>query len=232
MAQLVLVRHGQATPFENITDRLSPLGEAQSRKLAEYWIRNGVQFDAVYTGPLVRQRRTAGLASAGGGLAAEVVPELAEYDAESILRRLGPQLAARDAGFRQLVEESASGGGSDRNRRYQKMFETLMQFWIAGELDSPEVESWSDFRQRVERGLRRLMLGSGSGRRVAAFTSGGPIGVAVQMAVGAPARSALELSWRVRNCSLTGFLFSGDRLSLDTFNATPHLDDPALLTYR
>ncbi|MGI8748775.1 MAG: histidine phosphatase family protein, partial [Deinococcus sp.] len=28
MSTLILVRHGQATPFEADTDRLSPLGEA------------------------------------------------------------------------------------------------------------------------------------------------------------------------------------------------------------
>jgi hypothetical protein len=36
----------------------------------------------------------------------------------------------------------------------------------------------------------------------------------------------------VRNCSLTEFVFSGERLSLDSFNGTPHLDDPALRTFR
>jgi hypothetical protein len=36
----------------------------------------------------------------------------------------------------------------------------------------------------------------------------------------------------VRNCSLTEFMFSHDRMSLDSFNAIPHLEDPALRTYR
>jgi hypothetical protein len=36
----------------------------------------------------------------------------------------------------------------------------------------------------------------------------------------------------VRNCSLTEFVFSGERISLDSFNAIPHLDDPALRTFR
>ena len=60
-------------------------------------------------------------------------------------------------------------------------------------------------------------------RRVAVFTSGGPIGVAVMTALGAPDRRALELNWRTRNASLTHFLFSGGKISLDGFNATPHL---------
>jgi broad specificity phosphatase PhoE len=238
LAQLTLVRHGQATPFEEVTDRLSPLGETQARKLAEYWIRNQTAFDEVYTGSLDRQRRTEELvreAFTARGLTwpeAQVVSELNEYDADSVVKYFAPQLAARDPKFRLLVEAARCGGHPDRNRRFQKMFEALMNRWITGELDSPEVESWRTFRERVQRGLRRITMGAVSGRRVAAFTSGGPIGVAVQIALNAPHPAGLEVNWRVRNCSLTEFVFSGDRLSLDSFNAMPHLDDPALRTFR
>ena len=232
MAQLILVRHGQATPFEKITDRLSPVGEAQSRKLAEFWIRNQVAFDEVYMGTLERQRRTAELAGEvyrASGLPwpePQILPELNEYDADGVLRNFGPRL-----------KPESCGDIRDRNRRFQIMFEAVMNRWITEELEAPGVESWRAFRERVERGLRAIMqgganIGATRGRRVAAFTSGGPIGVAVQLALDAPSRSALEVNWRVRNCSLTEFLFSGARLSLDSFNAIPHLDDPALRTFR
>ena len=238
MAHLTLVRHGQATPFEEITDRLSPLGETQARKLAEFWIRSQAGFDEVYTGALHRQRQTERLigdAYLAQGLSwpkAQSMPELNEYDADSVVKHFAPQLAARDPQFRLLVEARECAGAADRNRRFQLMFEALMNRWITGEMDSPDVESWRAFRERVQRGLRRIMDGGASGRRVVAFTSGGPIGVAVQIALSAPDRSGLEVNWRVRNCSLTEFLFSGERLSLDTFNATPHLDDPALRSFR
>jgi broad specificity phosphatase PhoE len=233
LAHLILVRHGQATPFEKITDRLSPVGEAQSRKVAEFWIRNQVAFDEVYTGTLERQRRTAELAGevySAAGLPwpkPRILPELNEYDADGVLKNFGPRLAPE-----------SHGDVRERNRRFQIMFEAVMNRWITEELEAPGVESWRAFRERVERGLRSIMKGGGmlggttSGRRVAAFTSGGPIGIAVQLALNAPARSALEVNWRVRNCSLTEFLFSGARLSLDSFNAIPHLEDPALRTFR
>jgi broad specificity phosphatase PhoE len=72
----------------------------------------------------------------------------------------------------------------------------------------------------------------GRGRRIAAFTSGGFIGTAVQSALAAPDRAALELSWRLRNGALTDFVFSADRMTLDSFNVLPHLADSALWTYR
>ena len=238
MSTLTLVRHGQATPFEKDTDRLSPIGEAQSRKLAEYWLRYGVQFDEVYRGSLVRHQRSAEIIAdwyrAAGARFPEirVMPEFNEYDANGILTILLPAFAEQSADFKKRVDEfEANKTTSDRNRFFQRMFEALMAIWQQGHLELPNVESWVTFSNRVERGLKQVIKG-GSRRRVAVFTSGGPIGVAVQLALHAPEQSALELNWRVRNCSITELLFSRDKLSLDWFNAIPHLDEPELRTYR
>ena len=80
--------------------------------------------------------------------------------------------------------------------------------------------------------LRRLQESSARGRRIAAFTSGGFIGSAAQWALGAPDRTALELNWRLRNASLTEFLFTPERFTLDSFNVLPHLESADLWTYR
>ena len=103
---------------------------------------------------------------------------------------------------------------------------------MQGTVTADAVESWQAFYDRVSQMWRRILRDEGRGRRVAAFTSGGPIAVAVQMAVRAPEAVALELNWRIRNGALTELVFSGDRVSLDTFNTVPHLPDPALWTYR
>ena len=67
---------------------------------------------------------------------------------------------------------------------------------------------------------------------LAVVTSGGPIGVCVQLALEAPAAQSMKINWRVQNASLTEFIFSRDRLSLDSFNRYPHLADPALQSFR
>jgi hypothetical protein len=54
----------------------------------------------------------------------------------------------------------------------------------------------------------------------------------VQTALNAPDRAFLDVNWRVRNCSVSEFVFSADRLSLDSFNALPHLTDERLRTFR
>jgi len=239
MSMLTLVRHGQASFFAADYDRLSDLGEKQAVLLGEHWARLGLGFDEVYTGPRVRQRQTAdwigdGLRRAGLPWPDPVVlSELDEYDLEGMFKRLAPELARQRTEFAGLVESyQGSRGHAEQVRSFQKMFEVLVLHWLESAEHHPQVESWPTFRDRVRGVLRGIMDRPGRGRRVALFTSGGFVGAATQLALGAPDRTALELSWRVRNGSLTEFVFTRDRFTLDSFNGVPHLEDPSLWTYR
>jgi broad specificity phosphatase PhoE len=239
MGTLLLVRHGQARPFEKVSDQLSDIGEQQARVLGRYLIEHGRRFDEVYSGNLTRQRRTAeivGQQFAEAGLPwpeHRMIPGLNEYDADGVMHKLIPAIAERDERFRQLLVAFEENRQSpDRNRHFQKMFEVATKAWLNGELEVEGVESWQDFKTRVRLALKQILEVEGSGRRVVAFTSGGVIGTSVQMALNAPDQQALQLNWRVRNCSLTEFTFGKDRISLDMFNAIPHLTDVGLQTYR
>jgi broad specificity phosphatase PhoE len=245
MSVLTLVRHGQASFFQEDYDRLSPLGEQQARLLGEFWSRHELRFDEVYSGPRQRQRQTAELAGAAYRQAGLNWPEPVvledgdEYDLSGMIR-LAPELALASPEFARLADGyQQSDGERDRLRSFQAMFEALVHHWQAGRNVYPpdtagqaSLESWPVFRERVVRALRLLQERPGRGRRVALFTSGGFIGTAVQGVVGGPERAALELNWRVRNCSLTEFVFTFDRMSLDSFNGVPHLADPSLWTFR
>ncbi|HEU4406071.1 MAG TPA: histidine phosphatase family protein [Polyangiaceae bacterium] len=240
MGTMVLVRHGQASFFSEDYDRLSPLGEEQARRLGAYWAARGVAFDEAYAGPRVRQRRTAEIvgeefARAGRPFpAVEVLEGFDEYDGDAVVRELGPLLSARDERARLLAEAFAEAKGDpERRRHFQRMFEAVTGEWRRGSLAAPGVESWRSFHDRVREALGRVRQGGGGGggRRVAVFTSGGPVAIAAQIATRAPEDVALELSFRVRNGSVTEIVFSPGRVTLDAFNATPHLDE-ALVTFR
>lgn len=213
MSTLTVVRHGQARPFDSNPDQLSALGEEQVRSLAEYWKRLGITFDEVWSGSLERQRHTAELACS---VQPQISDDWNEYDANGILHHFAPPYELEP--------------GADRNRKFQKVFEPAMLSWLAAD-EHPAVETWGTFRRRVMRALRQLQDGA-SNRNIVLFTSGGPISVLVQTAIGAPERSFLEINWRVKNCSLTEFTFSRERLSLDSFNALPHLERAEMRTFR
>lgn len=193
--------------------------------------------DEVYTGTLARQRRTCDIVAEvfreeGKSLPeASALPSWNEYPAEGILGALLPALAARDAGFAALVAAfHEHAAREDRNAHFQRMFEVLMAAWQTGAVESPDVEPFAAFHARVRGALSGLMERSG-GRTIAVFTSGGPIGVCVQQVLDAPPRSALLVNWRVKNASLTEFLFSRGRISLEGFNSVAHLPDE-LRTFR
>jgi broad specificity phosphatase PhoE len=239
MGTLTLVRHGQARTFEDGGGSLTPIGEEQARALGRYWIGQGELFHEVYSGTLERQHRTAeivGQCFADAGLAwpqLQMIQDLNEYDGVGIIDKLAPALAERDGSFLELRAAFERNKNSpERNRHFQKMFEALTSVWLAGELEVDGVESWPAFSSRAGAALRRIISQPGSGRRIAVFTSGGVIGLAVQTALAAPQQMALTINWRVRNCSLTDLIFTRERLSLDSFNTTPHLNEPALRTFR
>ena len=239
MGTLTLVRHGQARTFEDGGGQLTPIGEEQARALGSYWCSRGLVFNEVYSGTLERQQRTAEIVgqcfidSGQSWPRLQLTPGLNEYDGEGILDKLVPALAERDDDFPELLSAFERNRDTpDRNRYFQKMFEAVTAFWQTGTLEIEGVESWPSFSARAGRAIRRIISKPGSGRRIAVFTSGGVIGLAVQTTLDAPLKQALEINWRVRNCSLTDLIFNRERLSLDSFNSTPHLIETSLHTFR
>jgi broad specificity phosphatase PhoE len=239
MSVLTLIRHGQASFFADDYDQLTPLGEQQSRLLGEHWLRQGVQFDAIYAGPRSRQQRSAELAADAFRRSGKTSPEpvvladLDEFDLHGVFHRIVPELGQKDPEFAALLDGyRQSTGEHDRLRAFQRMFEPLLVHWQSLPGGRAGFESWFEFRDRVERALQQIVQTGGSGRRIAVFTSGGFIGAAVRWVLAAPDRSALELAWRLRNASLTEFVYTQKRVSLESFNTVPHLPEPALWTYR
>ncbi len=239
MSKLVLVRHGQASFFSGDYDRLSEMGERQARVLADYWLRNGVAFDEVYTGTLVRQRRTAEVVGEAFRAAGQpwpehgVLPGLDEYPADDMMDSLLPKLREQDPRFVQLDQEfQQAAGGKEKYRSFHRLLSAVMEKWIDGDHAPNGLIPWTQFRDGVRAAMREIVAREGNGRRVAVFSSGGVIGVSVQTVLEAPDRMAAELNWRIHNASVTEFTFSGRRIALDCFNTVPHLADPELLTYR
>ena len=239
MSVLTLVRHGQASYMAEDYDQLSPLGEEQARKLGEFWVQHQIGFDLCYHGPAKRHRRTAEIAAecvVAGGLPwpeMRAVPELDEFDAFRVMQFMVPRLIESNPAIREMNEDFRQNQQSpEAGRKLQKLFEAVSRHWCSGEFDMPEVESWTQFRARVQSGLAHIRKGAGAGKNIVAITSGGPICATVADVMNLAPLIAIELLWLSRNCSFSEFLFSADRYSMHSFNSIPHLDERRLLTYR
>jgi broad specificity phosphatase PhoE len=223
MGILFLVRHAQASFLEPNYDKLSALGETQACLLGEHGAQRKIVFDRTCVGPCVRQKDTIKIVSEvydEAGLKFPeplVLPEFDEYQAEAVLTRGLPGLLENDDGIRDLLAAFQSSSGAQRHACFQKLFE--IGEWVRGAICPDGVENWSEFCSRVNSGLAKFLSAGGHGERVAIFSSGGPIAVAMQRALQLSPESTLEVSWMSRNSSGSEFLYSAERFTLSTFNA-------------
>ena len=236
MSEIYLIRHGQASFGTENYDRLSPLGIRQARVLGRHHAHLETAFDAAYCGRMERQRNTAGeFADTYRGGDRALPPPVAtgafdEYDSFAVWEALLPVILAEDPALRRDAENFQN----DR-KAFQRLFARVMSRWVQGDLEAPGVPRWAAFQAGVRQGLQEIAATHGAGKRVAVFTSGGPIAVAVQSALGLGDQTAIELSWQVMNASVTRLKYNPRGMALAGFNDIAHLElekDPGLLTYR
>ena len=239
MGRVFLVRHAQASFLQPNYDKLSAIGEMQARRLGEFWVRHNMIFDRVCSGPAARHLNTAVIAGDAYSRPGQAFPqpvvldEFDEFQSDAVLERSLPQLLENDPRVHELhAAFQNSSSETDRHANFQKLFEVVVTMWAEGQVVVNGVESWPEFCARVNRGLAKFLSNGSSGECLAIFSSGGPMGVAVQRALNLSARDTLRVAWMARNCSYSEFLFSGERFTLSTFNSFPHLDEKSLLTYR
>lgn len=231
-----MIRHGQASFGQANYDRLSPKGKRQARIVADHLCRLTTGFDAVYVGTLRRQQQTAEAMAAVYAANQQTFPplqtisELDEYDAAKLWQHLRTEVLARHPELTADPEQLRHDP-----KAFQQLFSRIVQSWIAGRYQTNNLESWSAFRSRVKRALQHIMQTPNVGKRVAVFTSAGPVAVAVQMATAMPDERWADLSWQILNAGITRFRYHGDRFTLTGFNDTAALEmagGDGLLTYR
>jgi len=234
MSTLWIIRHGQASFGDSNYDKLSELGQAQSRILGKYLRKTGVVFDKVYTGDMSRQTETAMIALAEmdeNAKPAETItdPAFNEYDHQSIITALLPGLMEDEPAMNDILPNIFKD-----NREFQKMFGKIVDRWVSGQYETPGAESFKDYVSRVEQGLAQAAE-KGDGSQIGIFTSGGVVSVAMKTALGLSDEEAMRLGWWVKNTAVTVLERRKGRFNLMSFNGLAHLEmenRPELMTYR
>jgi broad specificity phosphatase PhoE len=210
MAELILVRHAQASFGAENYDKLSELGWRQSRWLGEYFAERGATFDHVVRGSLRRHAETLAGMGEGWGRAvqAEEDARLDEYDSHALLR-------------------AHTGGkglqGADRREHFRAL-RSAMYAWTDGTLAGSAHEPFATFRARVLAALDAVR--SGKGERVLVISSGGPISTILAEVLKMPARGVVDLNLQTRNTGITELRAGGRAIQCVSFNNIPHLDRP------
>ena len=220
-------------------DRLSELGEEQSRALGRYWARHAIDFTHAFTGPCRRHRQTAEHAEAGSrelGRALPVLqeaPGLGEFAWEALLAEaLSDTYPADDALMALRTAFASAATPLEKRRAIHYLMQDVTERWVLGSLNAPGAEPFVAFQARVHTAVEEMIEAGGKGGSLVVFTSGGPAAVTAGLALELPPRKILELLWSLRNAAVIELLYSHGRLSISSYNSAPHLEAPALWTYR
>lgn len=229
MGNALLIRHGQASFGAGDYDKLSAIGEQQSRQLGQWLRQTSQQPDLIVAGSMQRHLRTAELCVEAAGVEAPqlTLEALDELDHVEIVARHRPDFTS----FSDMRAELAAS--ADPKRAFQQLFAAAIARWTSGEHDSEYTRSWPGFRERVLQGLQTLV--ANEARTIWAFTSGGPIAVIVNALISTASDNPFALSWPLVNTSLTRVALGANRQTLISYNSWPHLElagEPRLITHR
>lgn len=213
MAEIVLVRHGQANSRatdEAGYDRLSAIGRQQAAWLGAHLRDTTPHFDRVLTGTLRRQVDTA---------------EAMGFDAPDKDHRLD-ELAYFD-----LTEAARQQHGidvPDSPAEFARYLPQVMDLWTRDALDDVP-ERFDAFADRVQSVIDEQCRAAG---RALLVTSGGVIGMAVRHSLDLDTIGLAKVMLQINNASIHRLNYVHENLMLGGFNATPHLDGPDRLHAR
>lgn len=237
-----LIRHGKASPSQDNYDQLHERGVLQARMLGAHLGARGARFDAVYCGPLVRQRDTLRLMREAAGDTARAWPDarildgLREAPVEMLIRQCMVERLGSDPALDALIAR-VQAAGSDRAALRVTMgavFDHMVDLWRNATLVRDGLESYTAFRDRVLGALDAILAGAGRGHEIAVVTSNGVIGCLVDHVQGdagrsreAPSRAELQFA----NTSITRLSVRDGSVEVTSRNVFEHLDDAALVTF-
>ncbi len=179
MKTILLARHGQASLGADNYDKLSELGVQQASLLGQFYADNERQVDKIFTGSMARQINTAKnfckpyLHGSGRSVPAQSFSELNEFDHEEVLFTY---LGCKDK--KEFKAKFIKEHGASKTALLQ-MFQKAMIRWVAGEHDEDYQETWSQFSQRANDGLNKVIEETENGSVSLVITSGGIIGSSI-----------------------------------------------------
>lgn len=249
MTRVLLVRHGQASAGASDYDNLSELGRAQSRQPGAWLADRAAQKHEhlpthVFIGPRKRHLQTwqeleTGYRTRNPKVAfpeVTLLQDLDEHHGLQFLTLAMNDLVKRDDTIGATARRVFASEASDAKRAYIELILHALPAWGRGDLDHPEVESWSAFVARAARvePLFRSLKDTNNKAHAWAISSGGLIAAVAAQALGANSDTTFEMMWSMRNTALTelgakrSLGHAHPALSLFSFNGVPHLSDESL----
>lgn len=216
MTTIYFIRHGQASFGAESYDKLSQVGEEQSKILGEYLKNIFKEKPLVISGSMQRHQQTAeiSLKACFENIEIETNAAWNEFNHQQIISNYEPRFD-NPALLKQDI------GHESNPRAYLfKVFEGAIRRWTSGEFDHDYDESWLEFKLRVENALDELciQLQQQKRRYVVVYTSGGVISVLIAKLLGLSVEKTFELNLSIANSSITTARLIGSKPHLSSMN--------------
>lgn len=231
MATIYLIRHGQASFGKADYDCLSELGEQQATHIGHNLKSRVTAFDKVVRGTMKRHQQTAEncLAAMGqNNIEPQTNAGWNEYDHQDILAQLNPELATA-AGVKAYLSKH-----DNPHNVLEQIIGQAFSRWIGSQHNDDYVESWPEYQSRIQTALADLIDDMQGAKRIAVFSSGGPIALLSQAILGVPAENLMALNWTLVNCGITKLISTKKGVILSSLNEHYGFEgeNKHLLTYK
>lgn len=226
MANIYLIRHGQASWGKANYDQLSELGKEQSRILGKHW-RYYEKPDACYVGGMLRHNQTADAFWQGTDqyMSVNIHEGLNEFDHMDVL-------CCYNAEWRdQIAFSTFLKRQENPNQSFIVEFSQALARWASGEYHDYK-ESYQDFKKRCVKALEDIksqtrvtaqFTESKGAKNILVFTSGGVISSICAHFWHLSDRQLMQLNQQLVNTSVTKLMFNKQNTSIDMVNNYSHL---------
>ena len=210
MAEVFVVRHGQASFGSTNYDRLSELGIQQSTLLGRYFADNGFCFDNATSGTLSRQLDTMGniLTALSKPPSQHQMEDWNEFDFMAVVTEFIHQNPARKP------------QADTPKPVFYQLLKDAMLAWARDEVETSE--TWQAFVNRVSNAFTHIQKNQPGTSLV--VTSGGVIAALLHKILNLDLVTAIEMNLQIRNTSVNHFFVNAQRATLSGFNHLPHLN--------
>ena len=210
MAIAYLIRHGQASAHADDYDQLSELGYEQCRQLKKHLLEQEIHPTTVLYGPRKRHRQSYETARSSTWPSGEMCPALDEYPAHELLEFGMEQLLAQVPDLRPQAEHIRSSTGS-AGEAYVDLLQHSAALWMRGKITDPRIESYTDYKQRMQSISERLRQAD-SEECFVLFSSAGFISTLLSFLVDGSPKRSLNTAWALYNGCINVLLIRDDIL--------------------
>lgn len=231
MANLLLVRHGQASLGATDYDQLSSIGAEQARLLGEHFSSLNFTPTRLVSGTLNRHKQTL----------TEISSALLNAQNLDEHSQLHEDAAWNEFEFKSLIKQYLKKNPSEEKHELASkpayffgLLKKAMLDWSVTSGTNDCSESWVDFEQRVSNSLKQIHRTASKNDNIVLVSSGGAISMALKWVLNLNAGQMIDINFQIRNSSITHLELKKDRIVLAGFNQLPHLETASnkhLITY-